>query len=273
MREGFVPVPGGEIFFQERGSGPAVVLSHEGIADHTLWDAQVGPLSERFTVVRYDLRGFGRSSSAEAPFCFHEDLHALLTGLGIDRTALVGASISGEIVIDFTLTYPNIVWALVPVAAGLEGFDYWSVDEDDKRFSEEESAAIEAGDIDLATDLNVRFWVDGPNRAPGAVDPAIREKVRSMQRAIFDRGGNSTRHAGSLEPLAITRLEEIRAPTLVVVGDQDTIGVRQVCELLVQRIPGARQAVIANTAHVLMLERPAEFNHVLLDFLSTHAPT
>lgn len=270
MREGYVPVPGGRLYYQESGAGPAVVLSHEGIADHTLWDEQVGPLSERFTVVRYDLRGFGRSTTAVSPFYLHEDLHALLAGLGIERAALVGASMSGEIVIDFTLTYPDMVWALVPVAAGLEGFDGFS--EEDVEFGKEEKAALATGDIDRATELNVHFWVDGPGRTPEAVDPAVRDKVRRMQRAIFQRGGQPLAHAGSLEPLAISRLEDIRAPALVMVGDQDDMGIQNLSGLLAERIPGARKAVIADTAHVLMLERPAEFNKLLLDFLTSNAP-
>lgn len=271
MRDGFIPVSGGQLYFQEEGSGPAVVLGHEFISDHTLWDEQMGPLSQRFRTVRYDVRGFGRSTSAKAPFYFHEDLHGLMTGVGIERAAVIGASMSGAIATDFALAYPDLVWALVPVAAGLEGFDY-SIDEDDARFSEEESAAINAGDIDRATELNVNFWVAGPRRSPDAVDPAVREKVRAMQRAIFDRGGNPLEYAGSLDPLPITRLEDIRVPTLVIVGEEDCIGVQKVSELLADRIPAARRAVISHTAHVPMLERPEEFNKLLLDFLAAHAP-
>jgi pimeloyl-ACP methyl ester carboxylesterase len=187
MPKDFAPVPDGELYYEETGSGPAVVLGHAGIADHTMWDGQVGPFSELYRVVRYDLRGFGQSSMPETDYAPHDDLRALLAHLDIDRAAVVGVSISGGIVVDFALAYPEMLWALVPVAAGIDGYD-WSTDEALQRFGAEEKAALDAGEIDRAVELNVRLWVDGPGRTPDQVDDAIREKVRQMQRAIFERG-------------------------------------------------------------------------------------
>jgi pimeloyl-ACP methyl ester carboxylesterase len=127
MPEGFAPVPGGELYYEESGEGPAVVLGHAGIADHTMWDAQVDPFSERYRVVRYDLRGFGRSSTPETDYAPHDDVRALLAHLNIDRAAVVGVSMSGGIAVDFALAHPEMLWALVPVAAGMDGYD-WSAE-------------------------------------------------------------------------------------------------------------------------------------------------
>jgi 3-oxoadipate enol-lactonase len=269
---GFAEVPGGRLYYEVTGDGPTVVLSHEGISDHTIWDEQVGPLSNHFTVVRYDVRGFGLSSRVESDFHPHEDLHALLDGLGIQRAALVGASMSGGIVIDFALVYPESLWALVPVAAGIWGFDY-SSDDEANQYEREVVSAMQSGDIERAVELGVRFWVDGPKRTTDAVSPAVRDKMRDLQRAIFAAGGPPEEHAKPLEPHAITRLEEISIPTLVIVGDEDAVAIQQVNELIAQRIPGAQKAVIPDTAHVLMVEKPGEFNRVLLDFLLPHAST
>ena len=263
---GFAEVTGGRLYYEVAGEGPTVVLSHEGISDHTIWDEQVGPLSEHFTVVRYDVRGFGQSSHVESDFRPHDDLHALLDHLGVERAAMVGASMSGGIVIDYALSHPEGLWALVPVAAGLWGFDY-SGDEDAARYEAEMVAAMQAGDTELAAELTVRFWVDGPKRPPDAVPPAVRDKMRALQRAILAAGGPPEEHAKPLEPYAITRLEEITAPTLVVVGDEDGVAIQQVNELIAERIPGAQKAIIPDAAHVLMLEKPDEFNRVLLGFL------
>ena len=269
MPEGFASVPGGRLYYEETGGGPAVVLGHAGIADHTMWDEQVGPFSERYRVVRYDLRGFGRSSAPETDYAPHDDLQALLAHLDIDHAALVGASMSGGIAVDFALAYAEMLWALVPVAAGIDGYD-WSADESLQRFGAEEKAAVEAGEIDRAVELNVRLWVDGPGRTPDRVDHAVREKVRRMQRAIFERG-EPVGQPLPLEPLAITRLENIRVPTLAIIGDQDTRALLDITDLIARRVPGARKAVIKDTAHVPNMERPQEFNRLVLDFLASVA--
>jgi len=267
MTEGFASVPGGQLYYETVGEGPAIVLSHAAIADCRMWDPQIGPFAERYQVIRYDVRGFGRSSSPDVNFAPHDDLAELLKHLSIGRAAVIGVSMSGGIAVDFALTHPDMIWALVAVAAGLYGFD-WSKDEDDARFSREERAALAAGDIERAVELNVRLWVDGPRRAPDRVDPAVREKVRLMQREIFARGEGSG-DALPLEPLAIGRLEDIRAPTLAIVGDQDLSSMKEVTELIARRVPGARKAIIPDTAHVPNMERPEEFNRIVLEFLDS----
>ena len=267
MAEGFAQIEGGQLYYEARGEGPAVVLGHAGIADCRMWDPQMDPFAERYQVIRYDVRGFGRSSSPDVNFAPHDDLAALLKHLSIERAAVIGVSMSGGITVDFALAYPDMVWALVAVAAGLYGFD-WSKDEDDARFSTEERAALAAGDIERAVELNVRIWVDGPGRTSDRVDRAVREKVRLMQREIFEKG-EAPGEALSLEPLAIERLEDIRAPTLAIVGDQDLSSMKEVTDLISSRVPGARKAVIRDTAHMPSMERPHEFNRVVLEFLDS----
>jgi pimeloyl-ACP methyl ester carboxylesterase len=122
-----------------------------------------------------------------------------------------------------------------------------------------------------AVELNVELWVDGPARSAGDVDPSVREKVRRMQRAIFEKG-DSAGEALSLESLAIGRLEEVRAPTLAIVGDQDVPAIIETTGIIAARVPGARKAVIHNAAHVPNMEHPDEFNRLVLDFLDAHAP-
>jgi len=270
VKNGFAPVDGGELYYEVAGEGPAVVLGHAGIADCRMWDPQMAPFSERYRVIRYDVRGFGRSSRPESEWSPHADLSALLTHVGVERAAVIGVSMSGGIAIDFALAYPQMVWALVPVGAGLDGFD-WSRDEALKRFGEEEKAELAAGKIESAVELNVRMWVDGPSRRADKVDAVVREKVREMQRAIFEKGEPSGQPL-PLEPLAITRLEEIKAPTLALVGDKDLSAILEITDLIADRVPGARKAVIRNTAHVPSMERPEEFNRLVLEFLDSVRP-
>src|SRR5215210_698021 len=119
-----VEVDGGRLSVEDVGEGPVVTLLHPGLWDRRTWDPQVGPLlDEGFRLVRYDQRGYGRSTLPRpgAPYSAVRDLAAVLDARAVQRTALVGCSMGGSLAIDATLTFPERVWALVPVAAGLGG--------------------------------------------------------------------------------------------------------------------------------------------------------
>jgi pimeloyl-ACP methyl ester carboxylesterase len=119
---GFAQLNGTQIHYEIAGAGLPLVLVHAGIADSRMWDEQFGVLADAFTVVRYDMRGFGQSPMVAGPYAHHHDLAALLQYLNISRTALLGCSMGGKTVIDFTLEFPDRVTALMPVAASVSGF-------------------------------------------------------------------------------------------------------------------------------------------------------
>ncbi len=259
----YANVDGASLYYEIAGTGRPLVLVHAGIADSRMWDAQWEVFARHYTVIRYDMRGFGRSEMPPAVFSNHQDLHGLLNHLGVGPVALLGASFGGRVAIDFTLAYPDLVSALVLVGAALGGHD-WS--EEVQRFGAAEDAALEQGDLAAATDLNVRMWVDGPHRSPDQVAPAIRERIREMQLRAFtlDSPGAESR---PLDPPAAGRLAEIRAPTLALVGDRDVGDILTIADLLAAQIAGARKALIAGAAHLPSMEQPDLFNRIVLDFL------
>ena len=122
-----ISVPGGSLYYEDCGRGPVVVLIHGGNTDRRMWDAEFDGFSQRFRVVRYDVRGFGRSRGRAVPYASHEDLKALLDSLGVARADLVGLSLGGRIAIDFALQHPDRVRRLVLAGPGLSGFP-WSND-------------------------------------------------------------------------------------------------------------------------------------------------
>jgi pimeloyl-ACP methyl ester carboxylesterase len=114
------------------------------------------------------------------------------------------------------------------------------------------------------------MWVDGPSRTPEQVDPAVRTRVREMLAHNLPREGEGEAH--DLEPLAIGRLREINAPALVIVGDKDAPEIITSSRLLAAEIPDARFEMMAGVAHVPSMERPEEFNRLVIEFLdSVHA--
>src|SRR5579875_1127026 len=218
-QSGFAEINGARLYYEVAGSGPAVALLHFGLGDSRFWDDQFGVFAERYTVVRYDYRGFGKSSMPPGEYSMRADLDALLNHLGIGPVAVVGVSMGGGLAIDYTLEHPERVTALVPVAAGLGG-QVWS--DEDKATFERLFAAEEAADIARANDIEVHIWVDGPNRSPEQVPSAVREKVRQMNLESWRRQDELKQgKALPLEPPAAGRLGEIHAPTLVVVGEGD----------------------------------------------------
>jgi len=113
---GFTDVPAGRLYYEVEGEGPPLTLVHAGVAHLRMWDLQAADWAERYRVIRYDTRGFGRTQCEDVPYSNRADLAALLDHLGVSRTHLLGASRGGTIAIDFTLEHPARVASLIAVA-------------------------------------------------------------------------------------------------------------------------------------------------------------
>ena len=190
----------------------------------------------------------------------------LLDEHGFERAALVGVSLGGRVALEVALTQPQRVSALVLVGSGLPGHD-WS--DEMKASWEEEEAAFNKGDLDAAVEVTLRTWVDGPRRKPEDVDPDVRARVGEMQRRAFElyqEVGDDAEEELLVADVA-DRLSEIQAPTLVVVGSEDVPDIHAIADKLASEIPGARRATIENTAHVPSMERPEEFEQLVLGFI------
>lgn len=265
-QQGFSTINGARLYYEAGGEGQPVVFLHSGLTNSRMWNAQVSDFSWRYRVIRYDLRGFGRSSMPPGAFSNRADLAGLLGFLGVERAVLIGSSMGGQLATDFALEYPGMVAALVLVGAGISGrqpSDYlmqqWQTID----------ALAEAGDVAQSVEMELRLWVDGPGRAPEQVAPAVRELVREMntenvRRALEPEQGQPQ----ALEPPALLRLGEISVPTLVLVGEHDVPDVLESAERLARDIPGARKIVLPGTAHLPSLEQPEVFNRLVLKFLA-----
>ena len=262
---GFVEINGAPLYYEVAGEGYPLVLIHAGVADSRMWDGHFEVFARQYRVVRYDWRGAGKSTVPARPFAMHEELGELLKHLGIARAHVVGISYGGQIALDFTLAHPEMVEKLVLVAAGPSG-DKPALEQ--IAYGEAEDAALEAGDLDGATEITLRTWVDGPKRQPGEVDPAVRERVRVMQRAAYEIPAPDGADTIELDPPAIGRLSEVKAPTLVMVGDYDLQPKVEQARWLANEIAGAQLAVFEGVAHMVNMEKPEEFNQQVLAFLS-----
>jgi 3-oxoadipate enol-lactonase len=265
LRTGFAEVNGARLYYEVRGEGHPLLLLHAGVADSRTWDHQFAVFARHYRVIRFDLRGFGQSNLAPGSFSYHEDVASLLDFFGIERAYVVGQSFGGSVAIDFALACPQRVDALVLGAPNVGGHEFSN---EVLCFEAEEGDALERGDLEAATELNLRMWVDGPHRKPEDVDPAIRELVRAMQLQAFSVPVPEDVELRPLVPEAITRLGEIQVPTLVIVGDQDVPEFRELSDVVTAAIKGASKVVIPGVAHLPNMEKPEEFNRIVLGFLS-----
>jgi len=266
IESGYVPVTGGRLYFEVAGDGHPLVLMHAGIADCRMWDEQVQVFSQIYRVIRYDTRGFGKSKTEDVEFSNRQDLFDLLAHLEVEKAYLIGASRAGGIAIDFTIDHPEKVEALIPVSSALGGLNHQHP-QHEERMLDEMSEAWDQKDFVRLAGLELNMWVDGPVQPETRVAPALRERVREM---ILDTYTSHTTEGKPqrLDPPAAKRLAEIKAPTLIIFGNLDESGVLAAAEQLEHGIPAARKVVMAGTAHLPSMERPHEFNQLVLDFLA-----
>jgi 3-oxoadipate enol-lactonase len=255
------------IAYEMAGSGSPIVLVHAGPADRRMWDPQWSAFQALHRVVRYDARGYGESLPPVGAWSQHGDLLELMDELGIAKAHLIGASMGAGIVIEAALARPEAVMSIVIAAPG--GALLGPPSEDLKAVWREEIAALDGGDIEAAVEVNLRAWVDGPSRSVEAVDPALRAFVGTMQRDAFELPEWDPDDAPETElsPPADARFAEIDCWTLVIVGEADQPAIVDAAGRLAAHVPAARLVSWPDVGHMVSLERPGEFERLVLDFI------
>ncbi|SFH47138.1 Pimeloyl-ACP methyl ester carboxylesterase [Amycolatopsis regifaucium] len=254
--------------YEIRGDGDPVILLHGGILDSRMWDAEMTALERHHTAIRYDARGHGESSTPTARFRHYEDLRELMAALGLPCASLVGLSGGGRIAVDFALTYPDLVDDLVLVATGLSAMttkDPFVLEQNQKL---EEAGA--KGDLPAAVECVLRMWVDGARRAPGDVDQRVRRLCQEMYTQTIVRHG-LTGFTLMDELRAIERTGELTPRTLTLVGELDSPDILAIARQIESEARDARKLVVPGVAHMINLEKPAEFSRIVLGFLAGHS--
>jgi pimeloyl-ACP methyl ester carboxylesterase len=262
LHSGFAPVSRGSLYYEVAGAGSPVVFIPGFTLDTRMWDDQIEAFVHSHRVIRYDLRGAGKSPPPTGPYRQYEDLAALLRHLAIKRAHIVGLSLGGATAIDFALASPAMMLSLVPVASSVGGYP-WPQELD--AWLAEFNTAAGRGDITAAKEA----WMSS-----GLFESARRLPVAAaaLDRIMADYSGWHFRNKNPVErltPPANDRLESISAPTLVIVGELDLpFYTLPIADALAARIPGARKVVVRGAGHLVNMESPAYFNEIVLDFIA-----
>jgi len=258
---GRITVDGGEIHYETAGAGSPVVLLHLGALSMAIWDREFELLAAEHTVVRYDARNHGLSSTATEPWSHRDDLRLLLDGLGIERATLVGESLGARTSIDFALTWPDRVDRLLLGAPGASGMTHR-----DPFILDQLARMGAARSIDEVVEPVLRMWVDGPNRQPEQIDPELRAFCRRIKTDTF------TRHmrGWGIQPVevgAIDRMAELAMPITVVLGALDSSDIYDVVDRITKDAPRAELVTLPDTGHAVHLEQPDRFSEILRAFI------
>ena len=259
--QGIAQVNGAALFYEVAGSGPALVLIHGNTLDTRMWDLQVECFASRFRVIRYDMRGFGRSATPAAEaYSAADDLAALLRYLEVSQAHILGLSLGGLVAIDFALDYPQMTHTLIAADAGLRDFQWQSYGE----FSAAVRTTAQTAGIEAAK----AQWLAGDLFSAALEHPGAAARLRQV---VADYSGwhwlnRDPQHTP--ETSAMERLASLRCPALVIVGERDLADFRDIADLLQRRIPGASRVVLPGVGHMSNLEDAAQFNALVLDFLA-----
>jgi 3-oxoadipate enol-lactonase len=267
-RSGAVRTNGQELFYEVHGEGPALVLLMGIGYDSSLWTLQQVPvLCTRFRVVILDNRDAGRSSRADHPYTIADmadDVAGLLDALDIQRTHLLGLSMGSMIGMEFALRHADRLDQLVlagpgaaPARSAIDPISIWNwVKSNDP-----------SGEVFGGQQFTWLFSTAFLRNQPAVQDTIalLASNPNPVEPEAYDRQAQAYLHFDALD-----RLGGIKAPTLVIVGEQDLLTPPWVACEVARGIPGALLKIVTGdgSSHLVPLERPDEFNQLVIDFLA-----
>ena len=248
----------------EQGEGLPVVFLHAGVCDKRMWLSQMAAVEDAgWRAIAYDRRGYGDATSPDEEFSHLDDLEALLDARDIHAAVFVGCSLGGGLAIDFALKHPGRVIGLVLIGSSVTGAP-WTATAEETAIEMAEEDAWERGDLDLINRVLAHEWLDGPRSQSG--------RVGGEARALFlDMNGKALAKPQLTQevdrPDAWTRVDQINAPTLLIVGDEDFTAIIERHETLSETMPNAFAVMLEGAAHIPSIEKPELVNTLLLEFL------
>lgn len=253
--------PAGTAYSVE-GDGPPVVLIHGMGLTHAMWNWQLPPLLKRFSVIRYDLLGHGRSVARAGRYemdDFVNQLRELLDHLAVNRAAIAGFSLGGLIVRAFALAHPDRTQAIAILNSAHDRTD-------DERAAMRKRLAIahEQGPAPTIDTALARWFTEDF----AAANPDVLDRVRRWMEANNPKiYPEIYRVLTECDAELATSIAEIRCPTLVLACEEDHGNSPDMAWRMAALIPNAEVAIIPKLKHMALAEDPAAVSGPLVSFL------
>ena len=256
---GFAEVNGTKLYYEVAGSGDMIVLIHGNMGDCRHWDDQFEAFAKNHQVIRYDVRGFGKSSlpTQGQSYSHYDDLKELLVYLGISKAHIAGWSMGCGIAVDFVLAYPEMSNSLIAVGPWVSEYNSPAAEELNLIFSEVSSIVKESG-----TRAAIEFIISNIR------DPEIADRFGEICLNYSFWHFLNEDPVRYLDTPAVQQIDRINLPTLITTAKYDIAPCREVADLLEQAILNAKKVDMIDASHQMGLEKPEEFNKIVLDFLS-----
>jgi pimeloyl-ACP methyl ester carboxylesterase len=241
---------GVNIYYEDHGSGDPVLLSHGYSATAQMWTGQVAAFKDKYRVITWDMRGHGQSDSPDDPSAYSEaatcdDMAAILKHLGIESAVIGGLSLGGYMSLAFHVAHPEMTRALMLFDTG-PGY---------------KNPVAREGWNDTARKRAEVFEEKGLEAVGRSAEVRIAQHRSAQGLAHAARG-----MLAQFDSRIIESLPEIKVPTLVLVGENDTPFLGGT-DYMVNKIPGAQKALIENAGHASNIDQPAAFNEAVAKFL------
>ena len=257
------PANGVELYHEWHGpkEAPVVVFVNGLLTDTTSWAPHLPLFTDRYRCLVYDCRGQGRSSKPDQPYepTLHAaDLAALCAALGIGSALFVGLSNGGIALLYLAADHPALVRALA--VSGV----FAHADALQRAKLRSWATAMETGSAPLRFDVSMP-WVWGARFLEANLDRVMKFRDRAL---LMPTKAAINLIRGAMDHDAREVLPQVRAPALVLVGDEDLLTPRRLAEDVVRRLPNARLEVLSGGGHAVALEDPAAFSERVLAFFA-----
>jgi len=272
IKNGYANVNGTSLYYEVAGQGEPIVFVHGNFGDRRHWDYQFEPLSKNFKVLRYDVRGYGKSALPKPDETYYDtgDLKALLEYLNIKKAHICGVSMGSGIIVDFALEYPEMCLSIIPTGPWANGFgagEYSSPAADSLFAVMGKTIAIakEKGSKE-ATDY---FWKGNNVMSPTA--NKSKSTLDSLLKMGYDYsywGFLNQNKRSNISPTAIGRLKEITIPALIITSEYDADACKEIAEIMDNDIPNSTKISISGAGHLMNMDKPEEFNKAISNFIN-----
>ncbi len=262
---GYIEINDSKIYYEVYGKGEPILLIHAGLTDSRMWDYQIDDLSQRFKVIRFDQRGFGKSSVPEKKYNPIKDIITLMDSCQIYKANIVGISLGALQAIDLAIEFPERVKTLIISGAS---FPDWQLPQDvlEKHIEFTQHVMENGPDSAIKRMLTDSFW-----------SKTLPDKKYKEGRQLFEQILQENKESFNVDwqlrelPIGlVNRLEQISCPTLMFRPENDMPSIIPIADTIAKKISNIKIVEIKDVSHLLNMEKPEEFNKTIIEFIDNN---